>query len=71
MKYISETQYTGHSFDKATLVVSFVELKISCSIRTVLEATINSGAFITINASCLTGGLLIDNRCWSFFFITL
>jgi len=40
-----ETQYTGHSFDIATSVVSFSESKISYLIRTVLEATINSSAF--------------------------
>jgi len=46
-KYICmlETQYTGHSFNIATWVVSFSGLKISCSIRTVLEATINNSAF--------------------------
>ena len=38
-------QYTGYSFDIATLVVSFSELKILCSIRTVSEAAINSDAF--------------------------
>jgi len=40
-----ETQYTGHSFDTATFMVSFLELKISCSIRTVLEVTVNNNAF--------------------------
>jgi len=40
-----EIQYTGYSFDIVTLVVSFSESKISCSIRTVPEATINSSAF--------------------------
>ena len=41
---MSRTQYTGHSFDIATLVVPFSGLKISCSIRTVLETTINNSA---------------------------
>ncbi len=41
-----EIQYTGHNFDIATLVVSFLGLKnILYSIRTVLEATINNGTF--------------------------
>jgi len=40
-----ETQYTGHSFDIATLVVLFSGSKISYSIRIVLEATINSDTF--------------------------
>jgi len=35
----------GYNFDIATLVVPFSGFKISCSIRTVLEITINSGAF--------------------------
>jgi len=38
-------QYTGHNFDIATLLVSFSGSKILYSIRIVLEATINSGAF--------------------------
>jgi len=37
-------QCTGYSFDIATLVVSFSELKILCSTRIVSEASINSGA---------------------------
>jgi len=40
-----ETQYTGHSFNTATLVVSFSGSKISCLIRIVPEATINNGTF--------------------------
>jgi len=39
------TQYTGHSFDIAALVVSFSELMISYSIKTVPETNINSSAF--------------------------
>ena len=39
------TQYTGHSFDTVTLVISFSESKISCSIRIVPEETININAF--------------------------
>ena len=39
---MSETQYTSHDFDIATLVVSFSGSKISCLVRTVPEATINS-----------------------------
>jgi len=39
------TQYTGHSFDTATLVISFSGSKISCLIRIVPEETINSSAF--------------------------
>jgi len=42
---ISRTQYTSYSFDTATLVVSFSGSKILCSIRMVLETTINSYAF--------------------------
>ena len=42
---IPETQFTSHSFDTATLVVSFLGLKISCLIRIMLELTINSDAF--------------------------
>ena len=42
---ILRTQYTGHSFNIATLIVSLLESKTSYSIRTVLEATINSSAF--------------------------
>ena len=38
------TWYTGYSFDTITLVVSFSRLKISYSIRTVPEVTINSSA---------------------------
>jgi len=40
-----EIQYTDHSFDIITLVVSFSGSKISCLIRKVLEVTINSSAF--------------------------
>ena len=40
-----ETQYTGHIFDIAIFMVSSLELKISCSIRTVLEVTVNNDAF--------------------------
>ena len=40
-----ETQYTGHSFDTEILVVSFSGSKISCSIRMILETTMNSGIF--------------------------
>jgi len=36
------TQYTGHSFNIAIFLLG---LKISCSIRTVLEATVNNSAF--------------------------
>ena len=39
------TQYTSHSSDTTTLVVSFSELNILYLIRIVLEATINSDAF--------------------------
>ena len=39
------TQYTGYSFDTATLVISFSGSKISYSIRIVPEETINSSAF--------------------------
>jgi len=42
---IPVTQYTSYSFDITILVVPFLESKISCSIRTVPEATINSSAF--------------------------
>ena len=38
-------QYTGYSLDIATLVIPFLGLKISCSVRTVLEATINNDVF--------------------------
>ena len=38
-------QYTSYGFDTETLVVPFSGLKISCSIITVLEATMNSSAF--------------------------
>jgi len=37
--------YTGHNFDIPTLVVLFLGLKILCSIRIVLEATINNDTF--------------------------
>ena len=40
-----ETQYTGYSFDIAILVVPLLGSNILCSIRTVPEATINSGSF--------------------------
>jgi len=40
-----ETQYTSHSFNIAALVVFFLGLKISCSIRAGLKAAINNGAF--------------------------
>jgi len=40
-----EIQYTGYSFDIATLIIHFLGLKISCSVKTVLEATINNGIF--------------------------
>jgi len=40
-----ETQYTGHIFDTATFMVSSLGLKISCSIRAVLEVTVNNDAF--------------------------
>ena len=43
--YILEIQYTGYSFDTATLIVPFSGSNISCSIRIVPEATINSNAF--------------------------
>jgi len=33
-------KYISHSFNIATLLVSFSESKISCSIKTVLETTI-------------------------------
>ena len=39
-----KTQYTSYSFNIATLVVSFSELKISYSIKTVSEATTNNSA---------------------------
>ena len=42
---IPRTQYTGHSFNTATLVVSLSEPKVSYLIRIVPEATINSDAF--------------------------
>ena len=35
-------QYTSYSFNIATLVVSFSELKISYLIRTISKATINN-----------------------------
>ena len=40
-----EAQYNSHIFDIATWVVSFSRSKISYSIRTVLETTINSNIF--------------------------
>jgi len=43
--HIPEIQFTSHSFDIATLVVSFLGLKISCLIRIMLELTLNSDAF--------------------------
>ena len=38
-------QYTSYSFDITTLIVPFSKSKILCSIKTVLEVTINSSAF--------------------------
>ena len=38
-------QYTGYSLNIATLVISFLELKILCSVRAVLEAIINNDVF--------------------------
>ena len=42
---ILEIQYTGYKFDTATLVVFFLGLKISCSIKIVPEVTINNSGF--------------------------
>ena len=40
--YMPKIQYTSYSFNIATLVVSFSELKISYLIRTISKATINN-----------------------------
>ena len=42
-----ETQYTGHSFDIVTLIVPTSRSKILCSIRIVLETTVNNGVVLT------------------------
>ena len=40
-------QYTGYSFNIVTLVVLISRSKILCSIRIVLETTINNGVVLT------------------------
>jgi len=48
------------------LVVFDVESPVYC----VWDKRIRGLVCTMIYASCFTGGLFIDNRCWGFFYIT-